>query len=155
VAGQLVLRRELLRLAERAAAALRSRGLSGRTIALKIRYPDFTTVTRSRTLADPTDSAPEVFAVASELLDAHLPRGMAVRLLGVRVEQLVRGVAAEQLTLDGGAVAGGANTGWPDAERAADAVRTRFGNAAVQLATLLEAPGRAGDHSSSLNRVKS
>jgi DNA polymerase-4 len=139
VADGPVLRRELLRLVERSTAALRCRGLRGRTIALKIRYPDFTTITRSRTLADPTDSAHEVFAVAGELLDGNLPRGVAIRLLGVRVEQLVRGVAAEQLTLDGGA----AHANWPDAERAADAARSRFGSAAVRLATLLDTPGRS------------
>lgn len=137
VADRAMLRRELLRLVDRATAALRCRGLRGRTIALKIRYPDFTTIVRSRTLADPTDSARGVFAVAADLLDANLPRGAAVRLLGVRVEQFVRGGAAEQLTLDGD---NGAS--WPDVERAADAARSRFGSAAVGLATLLDAPGR-------------
>jgi DNA polymerase IV len=139
--GQAVLRRELLRLVERATAALRCRGLRGRTIVLKIRYPDFTTITRCRTLAGPTDSVQEVFGVAAELLDAHLPRGMAVRLLGVRVEQLVGGVTAEQFALDG-SNANGASTNWSDAERAADAARSKFGSAAVRLATLLDAPGR-------------
>lgn len=143
-----VLRRELLRLVERATAALRGRGLRGRTIALKIRYPDFTTLTRSRTLAVPTDSAREVFAVAGELLEGNLPRGAAVRLLGVRVEQLVWDGAAEQLALDGGGVSGNlgattASANWPDAERAADAARSRFGSAAVRLATLLDTPRRS------------
>ncbi|MGB8995421.1 MAG: DNA polymerase IV [Pseudonocardiaceae bacterium] len=145
------LRRELLRLVERCTAALRCRGLRGRRIALKIRYPDFTTITRSRTLADPTDSAHGVFAVATELLDGNLPRGAAVRLLGVRVEHLIRGPVAEQLTLDGA----GVSANWPDAERAADAARSRFGGAAVQLATLLETPGRSdrGETQVSPNRV--
>jgi DNA polymerase-4 len=141
-----VLRRELLRLVERATAALRCRGLRGRTIALKIRYPDFTTITRSRTLAGPTNSAHEVYAVAGELLDGNLPRGAAVRLLGVRVEQLVRG-ASEQLTLDGLRGHWEADlitASWPDAERAADAARSRFGSAAVQPATLLNIPERPG-----------
>jgi DNA polymerase IV len=137
VVDRAALRRELLRLVERATAALRCRGLRGRTIALKIRYPDFRTITRSRTLAGPTDSAQEVFGVAAELLDSHLPRGAVVRLLGVRVEQLVGGAVAEQLTLDG------VNANWPDAERAADAARSKFGSAAVRLATLLDAPGRS------------
>jgi DNA polymerase IV len=136
VADRVVLRRELLRLVDRATAALRCRSLRGRTIALKIRYPDFTTITRSRTLADPTDSAHGVFAVAADLLDANLPCGAAVRLLGVRVEQLVRGAGAEPLTLDGGNAAN-----WPDVERAVDAARSRFGSAAVSPATLLDAPG--------------
>jgi DNA polymerase IV len=142
VVDRAALRRELLRLVERTTAALRCRGLRGRTIALKIRYPDFRTITRSRTLAGPTDSAQEVFGVAAELLDSHLPRGAVVRLLGVRVEQLVGGAVAEQLTLDG-VNANWGNANWPDAERAADAARSKFGSAAVRLATLLDAPGRS------------
>jgi DNA polymerase-4 len=137
VADRVVLRRELLRLVERAAAALRRRGLQGRTIALKIRYPDFTTITRSRTVANPTDSTHAVYAVAVDLMDAHLTPGMPIRLLGVRVEQLIRGALGEQLTLDGG----NATAQWLDAERAADAARSRFGSAAVQPATLLNPPG--------------
>ena len=143
VADRAALHRELLRLVERTTAALRCRGLRGRTIALKVRYPDFTTITRSRTLAGPTDSVQEVFGVAAELLDAHLPRGAPVRLLGVRVEQLVGGAAAEQLTLDG-VNANWGNANWPDAERAADAARSKFGSAAVRLATLLDVPGGSG-----------
>ncbi|MGH3671602.1 MAG: DNA polymerase IV [Pseudonocardiaceae bacterium] len=147
VADPALLHRELLRLAERATGALRGRGLRGRTISLKIRYPDFTTITRSRTLADPTDSTQGVFAVAAELLSGTLPRGAAVRLLGVRVEQLVGGAAAEQLTLDG--VGDGAfwpgvswsSANWSGAERAVDAARSRFGDGAVRLASLLADPG--------------
>ncbi|HEV7452800.1 MAG TPA: DNA polymerase IV [Pseudonocardiaceae bacterium] len=142
VADRVVLRRELLRLVERTTATLRGRGLRGRTITLKVRYPDFTTVTRSRTLAAPTDSAQEVFGAATDLLDGHLPHGVAVRLLGVRVEQLAGGGAAEQLTLDGGTANGG-TASWTHAERAADAARSKFGSAAVRLATLLDEPGRA------------
>jgi DNA polymerase-4 len=137
VTDRVVLRRELLRLVERATAALRRRGVRGRTIALKIRYADFTTITRSRTLADPADSAHAVYAVAVALMDAHLPPGMPVRLLGLRVEQLIRGGLGEQLTLDGGS----ARAQWSDAERAADAARSRFGSAAVRPAALLDPPG--------------
>ena len=137
VADRTMLRRELLRLVERATATLRGRGLGGRTIALKIRYSDFTTITRSRTLAGPTDSARVVYAVAGDLLDAHRPAGSPVRLLGVRVEHLIRAAVGEQLTLDGGSIAGH----WPDAERAADAARSRFGSAAVRPAALLDTAG--------------
>lgn len=149
VADRVVLRRELLRLVDRATAALRRRGLRGRTIAVKIRYPDFTTITRSRTMADPTDSVHGVFAVAADLLDGNLPLGATVRLLGVRVEQLVRGPLTEQLTLlDGGGSRPGTGNGtranWSGAEHAADAARSRFGGGAVRLATLLETPARSG-----------
>ena len=153
VADRTVLRRELLRLVDRATAALRRRGLGGRTIAVKIRYPDFTTITRCRTMAGPTDSVQEVFAVAVDLLDGNLPLGAAVRLLGVRVEQLVRGSVTKQLPLLGGdgrhggsdpGVAQGNRANWSEAEQAADAARSRFGGAAVRLATLLETPVRSG-----------
>lgn len=137
VADRRLLRRELLRLAERITATLRGRGLRGRTVAVKIRYPDFRTITRSRTLTDPTDSGQVVFGVAADLLDSSLLRGSAVRLLGVRVEQLVRGGVAEQLTLDGG------DANWSDAERAADAARSRFGAGAVRPAALLDTRSRS------------
>ncbi len=129
VADRAALHRELLRLVERTAATLRRRGLRGRTVTIKLRYPDFTTVSRSRTLAEPTHGGRAILAVAGELLDTHLPAQRSIRLLGVRVEQLVTG--GEQLTLDEAA------SGWSDAERAADAARSRFGPAAVRPATLL------------------
>src|SRR5690606_23298279 len=50
-----VLRRELLRHSTRVAARLRSHGAAGRTVVLKLRYSDFTTISRSTTLAEPTD----------------------------------------------------------------------------------------------------
>lgn len=150
-ADRTALRRELLRLVERATAALRRRGLRGRTIALKIRHPDFTTISRSRTVADPTDSTHTVYAVAAELLDAHLPPGMLVRLLGVRVEQLSRDAVGEQLTLDGEGLGAHRTAHWSDAERAADAARLRFGSTAVRPATLLDTPEPAGGGHSQLS----
>lgn len=130
-----VLHRELLGLAERTTAGLRRKGLRARTVALKLRWADFTTITRSRTLEVPTDGAQEVYGCARALLDLLRPLPQAVRLLGVRAEQLVPASAVvEQLRLDA------PEHGWRDAERAADALRTRFGSAAVRPATLLEGP---------------
>ena len=127
-----VLHRELLRLAERTTAGLRRRGLRARTVAVKVRYADFTTITRSRTLEAPTDVAQEVYGCARALLDALRPLPQAVRLVGVRAEQLVRGTqVVEQLRLDE------REHGWRDAERAADALRSKFGDRAVRPATLL------------------
>ena len=129
-----VLHRELLRLAERTTAGLRRRGLRARTVSVKVRYADFTTITRSRTLEPPTDVAQEVYGCVRGLLEALRPLPQAVRLVGVRAEQLV-GVAqvVEQLRLDD------REYGWRDAERAADALRSKFGDAAVRPATLLGA----------------
>ncbi|HET9256597.1 MAG TPA: hypothetical protein VFO16_15555, partial [Pseudonocardiaceae bacterium] len=67
----------------------------------------------------------------------HRAAGAPVRLLGVRVEQLIRGGAGEQFTLDGGGIA----AGWSDAERAVDAARSRFGDTAVRPAALLDTTG--------------
>ena len=128
------LRRELLRLADRAARMARRRGVRGRTVTLKIRFADFTTLTRSRTLPAPTDLAREVYATARELMAAlgDLP---PVRLLGVRMEALVPADRApEQIVL------GDPEHGWSDAERAADQARTRFGVAAVRPASLIGGP---------------
>jgi DNA polymerase-4 len=135
---QVALRRELLRLAERTTAGLRRKGLLARTVSLKVRWADFTTITRSRTLPEPTDVAQLVYATAGELLAALAPFPQPVRLVGVRAEQLV--VAAEvptQLRLDE------PEHGWRDAERAADALRSRFGSAAVRPAVLVPPPGSA------------
>ncbi|WP_156756870.1 DNA polymerase IV [Actinokineospora pegani] len=132
-----LLRRELLRLAERTAATLRTRGLRGRTVVIKVRYSDFTTITRSRTLSVPTDVTQEIYRTAAQLLAEQTPPG-AVRLIGVRVEQLGAG-AAEQLALDA------PEQGWRDADQAADRARARFGDLAIRPAALLgEAPDRSG-----------
>jgi DNA polymerase-4 len=127
-----VLRRELLRLAERTAGSLRARGLRGRTVSIKVRYADFTTITRSRTLQVATDVTQEVYRTACRLLDEQTPPG-AVRLIGVRMEQLTEvSEGGEQLTFDA------PEHGWRDADQAADQARSRFGTAAIRPASLLD-----------------
>ncbi|OLR94176.1 DNA polymerase IV [Actinokineospora bangkokensis] len=132
-----LLRRELLRLAERTAASLRARGLRGRTVAIKVRYSDFTTISRSRTLPVATDVTQEIFRTAAQLLAEQAPPG-AVRLIGVRVEQLGAD-GTEQLALDA------PEQGWREADQAADKARLKFGSAAIRPAALLgKAPDRSG-----------
>ncbi|OLF05457.1 DNA polymerase IV [Actinophytocola xinjiangensis] len=123
-------KRELLHLAERTAAALRGRGLCGRTVSIKVRFSDFTTITRSRTLPVATDVTQEIFRTACRLLDEQTPPG-AIRLIGVRVEQLGE-ESGRQLLLDA------PERGWRDADQAADQARAKFGGAAVRPASLLE-----------------
>lgn len=74
-------------LAVRVAGLLTSRGVAGRTVTLKLRWADFRTQTRSRTLHDPTDQAATIAAVAAELLDGIGGAG-DLRLLGVSVSGL-------------------------------------------------------------------
>ncbi|THI96445.1 DNA polymerase IV [Nocardioides sp.] len=131
------LRRELLRLASRVTSRLRAARRVGRTVAITVRFSDFTTVNRSHTLAQPTDVTQEVYAAAvvllDTLLDAMLPRRPAVRLVGVRVEGLrrLRRGDGRQLEL------GERDPGWPDADRAVDRATDRFGQAAIRRASLL------------------
>ncbi len=144
VADPLVVRRALLALAGRAAVRLRAAGQAGRTVALKVRLADFRTLSRSRTLPTPTDVTREIFTTAWALFEALAP-GDRIRLVGVRVEGLVGGgTAPRQLSL------GERDSGWREAERAADAAAARFGSGAVRPASLLGTappdrarPGRA------------
>jgi len=135
-----VIRRELLRLAERTAARLRATSQAGRTVVLKLRFADFATITRSRTLPDPTDVGFEVYDVAASLYAALGLQRARIRLVGVRVEGLSpAGDAARQLRLDG------RERGWREAEQAVDRAARRFGSGAVRPATLVAGDGRASD----------
>jgi DNA polymerase-4 len=132
-----VVLREVLRLSERTAARLRSVGVAGRTVVLKVRFADFTTITRSRTLSEATDVARDVYATARELWTALRLERARIRLVGVRVEGLVEaGRQHHQLLLDE------RDEGWREAERAVDRASARFGAGAVRPATLLPDSGR-------------
>jgi DNA polymerase-4 len=125
-----VLELELLRLSERVAGSLRRKGLRGRTVSIKVRFADFTTITRARTVPSGTDVAREIHVTAVELLTVHAPSG-AVRLIGVRVEGLDTGEDGIQLSFES------AEPRWRDAEVAADVARSKFGAAAVRPASLI------------------
>ncbi|EHR62185.1 DNA polymerase IV [Saccharomonospora cyanea] len=125
--------RQLLDLSEKVAATLRSRGLRGRTVSIKIRFSDFRTITRARTLPGATDVARTIHATAATLL-AEAGATAPVRLLGVRVEGLTGEGEAEQLSLDDAQPV----SRWRDAEVAADIARSKFGAAAVRPASLLK-----------------
>lgn len=128
------IRREILRLAERTAGRLRASAHVGRTVVLKIRFADFTTITRSRTLGEATDVARIVYETAVSLYDGLDIARARVRLVGVRVEGLATAdEAARQLAIDG------SDELWRAAERAADQAADRFGAGAVRPATLVGA----------------
>ncbi len=90
--------RALYELCDQTGASLRRRGLAATTVALKLRYDDFTTVTRQHSFERPTDAQQDIFAIAGELLDQVLAKRCdPVRLLGVRVASLT--TASHQLDL--------------------------------------------------------
>ncbi|WP_279432617.1 DNA polymerase IV [Geodermatophilus obscurus] len=132
-----VIHRELLRLSERTAGRLRSGGWLARTVTIKVRFADFATITRSRTLDVATDVGQEVYDTARALFDALGLDRARIRLVGVRAERLVRaGSTPRQLEL------GARERGRREAELAADRAARRFGAGAVRPATLLHPDGQ-------------
>lgn len=127
------IRAHLLRLSDRVGARLRATGQVGRTVQLKLRFADFTTLTRSRTLTHGTDVTQEIYRTAGALLDDLGLERVRIRLVGVRVEGLIPTAnSVRQLTL------GEPETGQREAERAVDALRSRFGSAAIRPARLVD-----------------
>jgi DNA polymerase IV len=126
----------LLGLADRVASRLRSQGNSGQTVTVKIRFGNFSTITRSTTLDHEVDSAAAIYATARKLLAAGLASRdtrRAIRLLGISVSQLSDWPASVQLSLE-------RTPKWAEADRALDRVRFRFGDAALSFGSLLDGP---------------
>jgi DNA polymerase-4 len=117
--------RELLRLAEEVGSRVRARGFAARTVGIKIRFADFRTVTRVRTLPSWTASTAEIYETAVDLYRGlHLDKPR-IRLVGVKCEGLRTAAdAPEQLTLD--MAAAGADRSQRRADAAIDGVRARF-----------------------------
>ena len=109
-----------------------------------IRFADFTTVTRSRTLGSPTDIAHEIYRTARELYAALGLQRVRIRLVGVRLEGLVEAVArVDQLSLLPGDDPEPGE--WRAAEQAADSLRARFGSGVVRPARLVSPPEGSPD----------
>jgi DNA polymerase-4 len=139
VADPRVLHRELLRLSDKVAGRLRATGLLGRTVSIKVRFADFTTITRARTLPSPTDTGQDLYRTARQLYQALGADGSLIRLVGVRVEGLLpAGTATLQPEL------GDREHGWRDADQAVDRAVLRFGTGAVRPAALVRSTDRAG-----------
>jgi DNA polymerase-4 len=157
---------ELVRLADGVATRLRRAGLAGRTVTVKVRHPDFRTITRSVTLPEAVDGARDLVRAARPLL-AGVDLAAGVRLLGVSVSGMVAG-GTRQLTLDDALGAPAASPGaggdpsgspgregpspaavdaaWSEATRAVDRIRDRFGDRLIGPAsTARRGPKRRGD----------
>ena len=127
-----VVLREVLRLSAKVGGRMRTAGVAGRTVTLKVRFADFTTITRSRTRGEATDVTQEIYQTAADLFTALGLQRARIRLVGVRVEGLVpRGTVQRQLML------GERERGWSEADVAVDRATRKFGLSAVRPATLL------------------
>jgi DNA polymerase-4 len=128
----------LARLTEMVCRRLREQNLDARTLQLKLRYSDFRTLTRARTLEQPSSVDSEVLASIRELFRANW-NGEAVRLLGVQASHFDDESAQLELL-------GGAHQKWNQALSAADRLRERFGESAVSLASAMKARFRERTH---------
>jgi len=149
------IRRELLGLADRVAARLRSHGVKGRTVTLKVKYADFTAITRAVTLPCATDDGGELYRNVVPLLAKTEAGRRPVRLLGISVSRLagdepVPETTWDQMPLFGGKPRRGAGEARParpaaDPARTArlndavDRIREKFGKKGIRPATLLDA----------------
>ena len=130
------LERHVLRMAESVATMLRGASTAARTVTVKVKFRDLSLVTRSHTLVRPIASGGAIGQVAAALLAAIDP-GEGIRLLGVSASGLAAG-GADQLSFDLGDGLDAENQSatareqsWHDVTAAVDAIRTRFGRAAV------------------------
>lgn len=129
---------EFLRLSERASARLRDSDLFAKTISIKVRFADFSTINRSKTLPLALDGTQEIFEVVRALYEAlHIERAR-LRLVGVSLENLMSG-APEQMVL------GARESGWRQADSAIDRARARFGAGSVRPARLIEPTGQGDE----------
>ena len=118
----------LMRLSEMVGRRLRESKFYARTIQLKLRYKDFTTITRAHTPPGPTQLDTEIFEQIRALFRKNWKKGAQVRLLGVQASSFTTQPGQIDL-LDGNR-----QQRWKDALAAADRLRDKFGESSVSLA---------------------
>jgi DNA polymerase-4 len=130
----------LAHLCEMVGRRLREHALAARTIQLKLRYTDFTTITRAHSVARPTQLDTEIYEEARDLFRSNWKPGATVRLIGVQASHWGEGGA--QLDL----LAGDKHERWRGALAAADRLRDKFGESAVGLASGMRGTFRERTH---------
>ena len=130
----------LTRLSEMVARRLRESAFHARTIQLKLRYKDFTTLTRAHTLATPTQLDTEIFEQVRALFRKNWKKGVPVRLLGVQASSFTS--QPDQINL----LEGNRQQRWKDAMAAADRLRDKFGESSVGLAAGMHGSFRERTH---------
>jgi DNA polymerase-4 len=130
----------LMRLSEMVGRRLREGGLHARTLQLKLRYHDFTTITRAHTLSSPTQLDNEIFEQVRLLFRKNWRKGIQVRLLGVHASSLQGQAGQGELLEDG------RRQRWQQALSTADRLRDKFGESSVSLASGLRGAFRERIH---------
>jgi DNA polymerase-4 len=131
VSDTAVLQRTLLQMSDSLATRLRHEHLVAKTVRLKLRYPDFSTITRQQHLKTPTDQADTVYGLAIDLLHQNLPSGQRLRLLGLAVSDLIEEGGYQLSLLDS------SDQKQIKLSRTVDLIRERYGRGAISRASLL------------------
>jgi DNA polymerase-4 len=126
--------RELLRMATDVASRARGHGILGHTVTVTVRFGDWTTITRSHTLADASNATRVLTSEARKLLASVSDTSRGVRLLGVRLENFI-GEGDYAVLWDD-------ESDGHEIDDVVDAVATKFGSGAVQAASLIRRPNR-------------
>ena len=140
-----VLRAQALALTDQVAARLRVRGLSGKTVQLKIRFADFQTITRATTLSTPTQLTQPLWHAVQQLLTTNVPRpNVPIRLIGVGISSLDNDPQQQQELFPDKTAATQLQL-----EQTTDQIRQKFGATSVTRATTLlrELPSERRDGS--------
>ncbi|MEI6670737.1 MAG: DNA polymerase IV [Actinomycetes bacterium] len=132
-----ILLQEFLRLTEKATARLRESGLFAKTISIKVRYADFTTINRSKTLPLAINTAHDTYEVVKGLYLALKIEGARLRLIGVALENFSED-APEQMSFDE------RDKSWRHVQTALDKARNRFGGGSVHPARLIPPQEKLG-----------
>ena len=126
------LRREILRLSNKVGARARSARLVGQSVVLKLRFADFTTITRSGQFGEATDVTEMIYGQACRLFERLALQRVRIRLVGVRLEGLLpKEQVHKQMVL------GERDCGWEELDAAVDAVALKYGQVMVAPAALL------------------
>jgi DNA polymerase-4 len=118
----------LAHLSEKVGRRLREQNFSARTLQLKLRYSDFTTLTRAHSLSGPTHMDTEIFSTIESLFYANWEQGRPVRLLGIQASNFED--VPEQMSL----LDGDKKQKWARAVSASDRLRDKYGDSAIFLA---------------------
>ena len=124
--------KEFLRLTERSVERMREKGFAAGTISIKVRFTDFKTISRSKTVDLPITGTQEIFEVVKNLYLALNLENVLIRLVGVSLDSLVEDGEINQMVL------GQRTSGWQQADKAVDRIKNKFGSASVRPARLVE-----------------
>jgi len=127
-------KKEILSLANRVARRMRREEVKGNTVSLKVKYNDFTQITRATTLPEPTDDSMEIYSASCRLLEKTETGKRPVRLLGISLSRLSFSGSEKQLSLFG---QNKTSLKRRDLNTALDSICDKFGEKSIQPATLV------------------